>query len=376
MAHIKQVRITQTPQGTYQLGYVNHAGKQRRLRVGKEERYAQRLRLKFEAWLLEGKDPEREMERDKVREAARSVTIQQFYPVFMEQHGQRQSPSMQRLYRERFQAISRYPELNQCPLSQLTKSTVTDYMQKRMSHDGVSPATVNREASILRTMCSHALERDLLDKNPLRGIRLFKEAGKRLVRVTQEEIGALRDEIHRRSPMMAQIVEFAVYTGMRKTSILELRVEQVAFRSIVEPTGQLVELADVELKAKGRSHETKILGGPAVSVLRSAIGHRLQGYAFPTRQGNRYKGNMSTFKRVVRLHRLTVRVDGKEVPLRWHDLRHITATWGQQAGINPTGMQTQLGHTTRAMTDWYTAHSQEQAALEMQQFPVIPKPPK
>ena len=92
--------------------------------------------MKFSDWLLEGKDPEHEMENAKNTELFKRITLIEFYPVFMERHGQYQNKSMQE---------------------------------------------VNREAAMVKGMLFRAVEWDIITNNPLRGFKLFPEAEKRQV---------------------------------------------------------------------------------------------------------------------------------------------------------------------------------------------------
>jgi len=60
MAKIRTVRVVKTKYGTYALHFANHLGRRRRLSVGFNYQSAERLRIRYESLLLDGKDPERE----------------------------------------------------------------------------------------------------------------------------------------------------------------------------------------------------------------------------------------------------------------------------------------------------------------------------
>ena len=105
MARIKKVGISITPQATYQLSYTNHLGRQRRLRVGKDERYAQKLRLKLEDWLLDGKDPERELQKRRKAEESKRLPLVEFFNIFMKRHSVQLSDTMQENNRQWFKGI-------------------------------------------------------------------------------------------------------------------------------------------------------------------------------------------------------------------------------------------------------------------------------
>ena len=71
MAKLKAVRVIQTCYGTYALHYINPDGRRRRLSVGKDFQLAQRQAIKFSDWLIEGKDPECELEHAEQSEKAK-----------------------------------------------------------------------------------------------------------------------------------------------------------------------------------------------------------------------------------------------------------------------------------------------------------------
>jgi hypothetical protein len=48
----------------YQIDYISPDGWRRRLSAGRDFRVAIHLRIKYDNWLLDGKDPEREGERN------------------------------------------------------------------------------------------------------------------------------------------------------------------------------------------------------------------------------------------------------------------------------------------------------------------------
>ena len=114
----------------------------RRLSVGSDCQIVQRMEMKFTDWLIEGKDPERELEKARQRE-----------------------------------------------------------------QDGVNAATVNKEASLVKCMLFRAVEWDIIDRNTLQGMRLFKEPEKRRVNLTPEQAGKLVDEL---PDPVSNIAEFAI----------------------------------------------------------------------------------------------------------------------------------------------------------------------
>ena len=138
MAKLKTVRVVKTKYSTYALHYINPDGRRRRLSIGSDQNLAQRLTVKFNVWLLEGKDPEIEIERAQRSEIAQSITVREFFPIFMERHGIYRRPTMQDSYRNRFKALCRCPQLVDSALGLVSKKLVLDYINARLIQDKVA----------------------------------------------------------------------------------------------------------------------------------------------------------------------------------------------------------------------------------------------
>lgn len=344
---------------TYQLYYYNPDGYRRRLSVGPDRQQAQRLLIRFTDWLLEGKNPEREMERAQQKEQAKQVTLREFYPLFLEKHGSRQSKSMQKLYGYCFNNLCRCPQLADIPIGNLSQRDMSDYMDLRMKHDRVKPATVNREATFVKCMLGLATRRGILDRNPLQGFKLLKESSKREVNIKPEQIARLIEAL---PESMGNIVEFAVYTGFRRENVLGLKIEQVRFHDL-KPTGE------VNLFVKGGRWETKPLKTEAVDVLNRAIGNRTEGYVFINpKTGTRYHSGWKTFDRVVRKLGLTT-VAGEK--LCFHDLRRVFATWMLEGGAGIEAVQYFLGHRSITTTTRYTSVNRKVMGEALKLLPTI-----
>ncbi len=360
MAKLNSVRSVKTEYGTYSLHYVNPDGRRRRLSVGSDEQHAQRLAIRFNDWLLESKDPEQELERTEKAEKAKRITVRDFYPVFMERHGNMQSKSMQTLYRIYYNNICRCSQLADIPLSAISKGIMLDYMHARMKIDKVSPAMVNREAAFVRCILSRAVEWDILLYNPLSKIRLFKEAEKREVDVSPEQISILLGML---PEPVSSIVEFAVYSGFRRENILGLMIEQIRFHDITLT-------AEVILTIKGGKQKRFPLGKQAVKVLKRAIRNRKSGFVFLNPQtGTRFNTIHKGFDSAVR--KLDLAVNGTK--LRFHDLRHVFATWLRDAGVSLDDIRPLLGHSQRDTTDRYATINIDHAGKALDFLPEVRK---
>ena len=249
---------------------------------------------------------------------------------------------MQQSYENSFRNLCRCSEIVEAGIGSVSKGTVLDYMHARMEQDGVCAATVNKDIAFLKRMLSRAVEWDLADHNPLQGMRLFPASQKRDVHLSvpqaRDLIGALPEPI-------ANIVEFALCTGFRKENILGLKIEDARLYDL-PPRGEVV------LIVKGGRRELFPLGPGALDVIRRAIGDREEGYVFINPQtGTRYTCIHKKFNEVVVELGLTA-ADGTK--LRFHDLRHVFATWLHREGVSLDSLRFLLGHLHRTTTDRYT----------------------
>ena len=356
MMKFKPVKINQRGSG-YQLYFYNPRGERRRISVGSDYQQAQRLAVKFTDWLLEGKDPERELEKAQQKEQEKTITLRDLFGIFMERHGSKQSSSMQCMYHDRYKNIARCPQLSEIFIGDISKRLMLDYMHTRMKQDEVSAATVNREAALIKSMLFRATEWDILERNPLQGLTLFPEAEKRKVNLNPEQAANLISEL---TETIANIVEFAIYSGFRKENILGLRIESIRFHD-------LTQTGEVDLIVKGGRKELFPLGTLAIDVLKRAIKDRKDGYVFLNhRTKTRYHSIHKVFNRAVR--KLGLTVNGTK--FRFHDLRHVFATWLLRGGVSLDAIRELMGHKDRTTTDRYATFDRLEAG---QQLSVLPK---
>jgi integrase len=304
--------------------------------------------------LLEGKNPEVECSLKYI------PSLVEFFPEFMAKHGSLQSKSMQSFYEQRFKNIIRCPLLAEIPISEITRKLMSDYMYLRINTDKVSNATVNREATLIKTMLNKAVYWEFIEKNPLDRFKLLPEAPKRNVDLHMEDAVALLNEL---TQSFANVVEFAIYSGFRLEKILSMRIENLSFCNDVDTI-------NVMQKDKGGQWKVFPVGPNGVEVLKRAIGNREKGYVFFNEQtGTRFFSVSKSFRRAVR--KLDLRVGDSY--LRFHDLRHVFATWLHEKGASLDELRILLGHSKRSTTDRYTTAFTSGAANVLKLMPQIRK---
>jgi integrase len=228
-------------------------------------------------------------------------------------------------------------------LAELTAARIAEYKGHRLSSvrvigegtDAVSRplsgATVNRALALVRHLLRLAHEEwELLDEVPR--IRLERESEGRLRWLTPEEASRLLDACRdSRNADLADLVEFALFTGMRRGEVLGLTWERV-------DRARGVVLLDVT--KSGRRREVP-LNSRADAVL-ARRGSKSSGLVFGTRAWNHYR---TAFETAV--------VRAKLADLHFHDLRHTFASWAVQRGATLQEVKDLLGHSSLAMVMRY-----------------------
>jgi integrase len=213
----------------------------------------------------------------------------------------------------------------------------------RRASEGVAPATINRELSFLRRVFNVALANDLVDRNPMRRIKLMRENNARVRWLTDDEETRLRAEVGEEHwPLVA----FALHTGLRQAEQFRLRWCDV----------DLVNLVLTVPRSKHGESRHVHLNETAVAILRDTPSRCATEWVFPSRRG------VTPLEAHNFLHRVFVpaleraRIDD----FRWHDLRHTFASRLVMAGADLTTVKELMGHKTLAMTMRYahlsTAH--------------------
>jgi integrase len=218
--------------------------------------------------------------------------------------------------------------LGSLTLDQIEKYVVFRRDQRQQSGRELKGATLNREVACLKTIIRRAVLNRQLDRNPIEGLKLFKEIPRSRTLI-QDEYARLLSQC---SGHLKPIVQLAYVTAMRKGEILRLRWEQVDFKNKV-----------ITLEAESTKTQEKReipLNEELLSIL-----HRV-----PRTLGNEF---VFTFKgkpiENIRkaFSRACERAGIKD--FRFHDLRHCGVTNLRKAGVPDNVIMSISGHKTAAM---------------------------
>jgi integrase len=204
----------------------------------------------------------------------------------------------------------------------------TKHGQKR------SPATVNRHLSALSKIFSLAEDAELVDSNPCKRVRKFQLDNQRMRVLSSDEEVRLFSELEK-NKLVAQIVQTALHTGMRRGEIFNLKWFDVDFsRGLIQ-----VRVSKSNKKRLVPMNET-------VRQLLNKL-EKMSEFVFPSPKTNKRLNQIKTS------FRKAVERAGLE-DFRFHDLRHTAASRMAEAGASPFTLMKILGHSDIRMTSRYT----------------------
>jgi integrase len=195
-------------------------------------------------------------------------------------------------------------------------------------------ASVNRLAALLKKVLSLACEKGVVDENPLRGLRLFKEVP-RIAVLGSEDEARLMESCGDRD-WLRWTIRVALQTGMRQEEIIALTWDRVDLES------------GVVLLQQTKSGRPRIvpLHGAIIDELRRRRG--LPGaLVCPGPEGAPLSRHSLThaFRRAADQAGLR--------GFRYHDLRHAFATRFRAAGASTLDTMEVLGHASPSMSQKY-----------------------
>ena len=246
-------------------------------------------------------------------------------------------------------------------------------MRQRWKNAGMQPRSINRDIQRLQSVLARAVEWDVLDRHPLKGLKPMKADKTGRVRfLTPSEETALRAALANREERLRQarirfnawriargkeplperegdlldhlrpLVVMALNTGLRRGELLGLTWGNVNFSA---------KLLTVEAAAAKSGHTRRVpLNSEAIAIL--TAWHQRHGkpkaeaLVFPGPDG----------KRMTRIDTAwgTLMTTAGLKNFRLHDCRHHFASKLVQAGVDLYTVKELLGHSEIAMTERYS----------------------
>jgi site-specific recombinase XerD len=200
----------------------------------------------------------------------------------------------------------------------------------------------------LKASLNFAIERGYIQKNPFKGIKL-RIPEKTPVFINVEELKLIL--VQENNPILRNIYQFAFYTGMRISEILNLTWGSVAQRSNV------IKITNSEYFTTKSKRERIVPISNIVSgiLLEMGLGYNNNpnDYIF-TKDGEKFKTNY-----VSKQFKKCVRGAGLDESMHFHTLRHSFASHLVQKGASLFTVKELLGHKDFKTTQIYS-HSSNQ----------------
>ncbi|MBI2071322.1 MAG: tyrosine-type recombinase/integrase [Elusimicrobia bacterium] len=226
-------------------------------------------------------------------------------------------------------------------LDAVKTTDVLSYLTKLREHN--SPATFNRHLAIIKSVFNRAIEwGKFMGPNPAVKIKKLQENNKRLRYLSKEEIPRLLESCH---PRLFPLLACALWTGMRRGEILDLKWENVDLER---------RLLYVLESKSGKAREIPI--APTLARVFVSMGPKTMGPVFhvPIIMIARYFDQALT--------RAGIR------DFRFHDLRHTFASHFIMKTQDLPALQKILGHASPMMTQRYAHLATGHLAVNMAKF--------
>jgi integrase len=118
-------------------------------------------------------------------------------------------------------------------LNEIGTGLVRNYMTGRQK-DGLAPATINREISLLKSILYQAEYENMIPSNPIRGRRIKRldenNSREKIFKDLKLSDNDIRRLVDCAAPHFKPILTIALLTGMRRTEILKMKWKDINFK--------------------------------------------------------------------------------------------------------------------------------------------------
>ena len=265
------------------------------------------------------------------------------------------------------------PELGDKPLAEIETQHV-EAIKAKLQEQGRSASMITQVVGLVRRIYNHghhlynARFAEVAPYNPVQGVQLPKQQTRRVRYLGLQEIRQLLTVASELDPLMRDVIELALYTGMRRSEIAELTAGKVDLERhiihISDPKSGLDEHVDIP------DHLLPMLRNRIM-----AKGHA--SLVFPGRGGVPLNSISHRFKRLADTAGLNEGVMSQRDLVVFHTLRHTYVSWLVLQGTDLRTVQEMARHRSLEMTMRY-AHlapsSKRHAANSLPQADRAPSP--
>jgi integrase len=201
--------------------------------------------------------------------------------------------------------------------------------------------------SILRRMFRKGVKWGMAEKNPFENADdlFYKENNRRERALTEDEVKRLIDACPK---YLKSIVIAALYTGLRKSDILNLKWRDIDLKK------GLVRLEET----KTEKTRNIVLNSDMITLLQS-LPVKCQ-YVFPNKHGKPFTDIKRSFEASLKKAGIE-QSDDRRRKIVFHTLRHTCVSLLTERGADTTAVKNYVAHASEEMTKHYTHLSEEYA---------------
>lgn len=225
-------------------------------------------------------------------------------------------------------------------LNQITRREVVSFHTRLLEVDGLSPASCDHHLKLMRRMLNLAVEWEIIEKNPLSRIHLYKEDNKVENYLNEEQLRRLLQVLHNdKNRMTCMVMLFLLSTGARLNEALSAKWSQVDTENRV----WVIPASN----SKSKRVRSVPLNQSALDVLKKLDTAGKFEYLFINyRTGTHLRGIHTGWH--------SLRLKAGLPHLRIHDLRHSFASFLVNNGRTLYEVQQILGHSVPTVTQRYS----------------------
>ncbi len=348
---------------TYIFRYRVPGGKQNRITIGKHTDYTSaQAREKADSLRRQWKDginlkPDKQASSVEQSAGDKIHTLRSFFDEIFKPWAE----SHLKAYKATFCHFARFEYMADTPLVEFTGAMFEDWKTKRLSA-GIKNSTINRNLSMIHSVFSHALNRELIEKHPLAKVKKLKEDPTPIVRYLKEdEEGRLMKALDDREEEIRSSRErhniwrternYEPYPDLRcihfadhlKPMIILSLNTGIRWGELTKLTWQDVNLKNPMLSINGlntKNGKTRYIPLNKVAVGTLEKWQKQQStntLVFPGNEEKPLDNLDKSYAKILKAANIT--------SFRWHDLRHTFASRLVMAGVDLNTVRELLGHS-------------------------------
>lgn len=353
---------------TYIFRYRTSGGKQNRISIGKHTDYTPaQAREKADALRRQWKDginlkPKKQANSADQPAGDKIHTLRSFFDEIFKPWAE----SHLKAFKATFCHFRHFEYMADTPLTEFTGAMFEDWKTKRLSA-GIKNSTINRNLSMINSVFSHALNRELIEKHPLAKVKKLKEDPTPIVRYLddaeearlmkaledrEEEIRASRERhntwrIARNyepypdlrcvcfADHLKPMIILSLNTGIRWGELTKLTWQDVNFQN------SMLSIKGSNTKS-GKTRHVPLNSDAANSIKKWRQQQSTSLLIFPGKEGKPIDNLDRSYTKILKAANI--------VNFRWHDLRHTFASRLVMVGVDLNTVRELMGHSDMKMT--------------------------